>query len=63
MKINQDNGRPSSRERLNITEAVINVLDEHNLGGNALELTTDYASVMLVCGRTLAKSWKMSLTT
>ena len=40
---------------MNIAEAIINVLGEHNLSNKALALTTDNASAMLVCGRTIAK--------
>jgi hypothetical protein len=40
---------------VNMAEAIVNVLDEYNLGAKALALTTDNASAMLVCGRTIAK--------
>jgi len=37
-----------------MTEAIINVLNEHNISSKALALTTDNASAMLVCGRMIA---------
>ena len=46
---------------INMAAAITNVLNEFNLAGKALALTTDNESAMLVCGRKLSEEFEKEL--
>ncbi|GES83434.1 zinc finger BED domain-containing protein RICESLEEPER 2-like [Rhizophagus clarus] len=46
---------------INMVAAITNILNEFNLVGKALALTTDNESAMLVCGRKLSKEFEKEL--